>query len=496
MADIDLNSVENWVPIGYSSNGKNSDTNAKPFSGEFDGAGHSITGLKIRSSANCLGLFGFVKSTVSIHDLRITVDIDRADDTTHNSNIGAVVGAAHGDTQLALSNIIVFGSVEGYEKVGGIVGQAPQYNQPTAGYVPSISFTNCVNRAAVTGQRAGGILSSGLNARGTASFTDCTNYGTITDGASSNGYIAGIVGQVNAPNLGVTLGTNETMAEYAQRYAANTFLTVSNCSNQGTLVPSTGGTAYSLLNTSYSNMSSMSGSLPVKDQRNLVLPVYLLTHYAGNTALQVVNWAETDSGHSWLQGYAYGIDEQYSVMVNDGTAFTADQFNKSDEVNKILTINDQNPYASKNSIKLLTDLTWTRSYDVANSGKDIVIDLNNYTLSADTTLFTNNVGSINFVNGTIVMNSSCDVLIKECSKVTFENITLNAPGKTILQLDGTGGPVMGSSVFGKGVSGKIEIKNGAPTSVTFNNQTYHWYDVGGTMGTYTVTNGSVAKDAQ
>ncbi|MBU5458756.1 S-layer homology domain-containing protein, partial [Oscillibacter sp. MSJ-31] len=486
-ADINLNN-DAWTPIG---------TSTTPFSGEFDGAGKSITGLEITGAGENLGLFGYVESTVNIHDFTIAVNIDST-----GKKIGAVVGAAAGNTRLTLSNIIVCGTVKGDDKVGGLVGQAPQYSAPTAGYEPLISFENCENKAAVTGMRAGGILSSGLNARGRASFVNCVNRGTITDAAASNGYIAGIVGQVNAPGLGVAAGSNEAVAAYKTRYNANTFLTIRGCSNEGTLVPSTGGTAYTLLNTSYSCMDGTNGATAVKTQRGLVLEVYMLSRYEGNSPYESngesygVKWKETDSENKWLQGYAYDTDTPYAVMLNNGTKFTQDQFNTDDAAEKNVTINSEVYYAGVNEIKLLSDLTWNKSFSVEGSGKDITVDLNGKTLTAARTLFTNNVCRITFKNGTIIMVDGCDVLISGCSNVTFENdVILNAGGKTILWLDGTGGSEMGSSTFGTGVSGKIEVANAAAAEVTFNGTTYNWNTEGGTMGTYTVTNGVVTKDA-
>ena len=55
-ADIDLNNQE-WTPIGISPN------NTKSFKGTFDGAGHTISGLKIERVGTddmVLGLFGSV----------------------------------------------------------------------------------------------------------------------------------------------------------------------------------------------------------------------------------------------------------------------------------------------------------------------------------------------------------------------------------------------------------------------------------------------------
>ena len=58
--DLSLDNVE-WTPIG---------TNTKPFTGFFDGNGHTISNLKITAQHNYFGLFGY--NTGSIQNLGIT----------------------------------------------------------------------------------------------------------------------------------------------------------------------------------------------------------------------------------------------------------------------------------------------------------------------------------------------------------------------------------------------------------------------------------------
>ena len=61
---VDNNPTQGWAPIG------NSSTNA--FSGNFNGNGCKIIGLKIsRSTTDYVGLFGYLNSGASIHDLTL-----------------------------------------------------------------------------------------------------------------------------------------------------------------------------------------------------------------------------------------------------------------------------------------------------------------------------------------------------------------------------------------------------------------------------------------
>lgn len=64
-ADIDLSAVENWQPIGaFSPLGQSGEDAETPnpqyaFTGSFDGAGHTISGLKCNIPGGfCVGIFG------------------------------------------------------------------------------------------------------------------------------------------------------------------------------------------------------------------------------------------------------------------------------------------------------------------------------------------------------------------------------------------------------------------------------------------------------
>lgn len=106
-ADIDLNN-ELWIPIGKS---------GKPFQGNFDGRGYTISNLKAgTSSQNDVGLFGFTSNgtvkNIKIHNAEIKGNLD----------VAVVAGTPY---TTKYSNISVTGlvKVDGFSYIGGIFGK-------------------------------------------------------------------------------------------------------------------------------------------------------------------------------------------------------------------------------------------------------------------------------------------------------------------------------------------------------------------------------------
>ena len=158
--DIDL-SGEAWTPIGI---GGAFYAGTPPYSGTFDGKGHTIKNLSIDSSAHYVGLFGYV----------------------------------YGGT---IRNLTVSGSVKGSEHTGGIAGAA---NGGT--------FENCANQCAVQGGTTGGIIGFATE-EGTLIVRDCYNVGSIT--TTTGNSVGGLIGQCintsgtirNCYNAGTVTGT-------------------------------------------------------------------------------------------------------------------------------------------------------------------------------------------------------------------------------------------------------------------------------------------------
>lgn len=150
---------EKWTPIG-----KYTDDNDKtPYTGTFDGQGHTIKGLYVNSASDAyVGLFGCLESA-------------------------------------AVRNLTVDGYVQGCNTVGGI-----------AGYASNAAIENCSNHCSVFGgsdSMLGGI--AGLNFDG-AKIIDCYNVGTIRNSnvyEACGGIVWGNAGTVsNCYNVGTISG--------------------------------------------------------------------------------------------------------------------------------------------------------------------------------------------------------------------------------------------------------------------------------------------------
>lgn len=151
--------AEEWTPIG-----KYTDDNDKtPYTGTFDGQGHTIKGLYVNSASDAyVGLFGCLEGA-------------------------------------AVRNLTVDGYVQGYKTAGGI-----------AGYASNAAIENCSNHCSVFGgsdSMLGGI--AGLNFDG-AKIIDCYNVGTIRNSnvyEACGGIVWGNAGTVsNCYNVGTISG--------------------------------------------------------------------------------------------------------------------------------------------------------------------------------------------------------------------------------------------------------------------------------------------------
>lgn len=205
--DIDMIGYEWLSPIG---------TQQKPFIGTFDGQNHSILNLSnagkstketftsatSQTTGKLFGLFGYVSGTVTIANIKLSVNAVDPNGEAWGGLIGS--SAVNGKrTDLTVSNVTILegSTISGKKKVGGIIGQGSPYNS-TEG---SIKFIDCKNYANVSATDskvagiAGGLGSTANTKRSDIQFIRCENHGTITlSSASGDAYIAGICGWVGA----------------------------------------------------------------------------------------------------------------------------------------------------------------------------------------------------------------------------------------------------------------------------------------------------------
>ncbi|MCH5148379.1 MAG: hypothetical protein J1G05_03320 [Clostridiales bacterium] len=177
--DIDLSTVcganlnggsVSWSPIGAN--------NDKHFTGTFDGADHTISGLYIDSTEGWQGLFGYVENG-TIKNLTVKGTV------SGKGYVGGIVGYFDVGT---IEMCSFEGAVKGgssSQPIGGI-----------AGYNRSGTITKCSNRGEVScwNEYAGGIV--GQNYGTNAKVIDCENTGTIAliDSTGKGSTVGGIVG--------------------------------------------------------------------------------------------------------------------------------------------------------------------------------------------------------------------------------------------------------------------------------------------------------------
>ena len=190
-ADIDLaNNV--FTPIGPSSTNQ--------FKGIFNGAGNTISNLKIDRTESLSGLFGRVNGA-TIQDLTI----DHATITSTSGNVGALVGAAYGTCTIA--NCVVKNSsvTGGSNLTGGLIGYSGTAVTKCAVIDTTVSGTKYVGgliaqvgkavtecytlhvTVTATGDYAGGLIGGG-------NASDIANCFVRGGSVTGDGYVGGVIG--------------------------------------------------------------------------------------------------------------------------------------------------------------------------------------------------------------------------------------------------------------------------------------------------------------
>ena len=222
-----------WTPIGNAST---------IYTGTFDGAGYTISGMKIDDATGYSGLFGNVTGTV--RDFTVTGSITITGDETV-SRVGGAVGslgtASVGGSVSGVTSGVNITVSAGNDHIGGVVGSMPENSSPT---VESCVYTGNITVTVEAGSVAGVV---GYIRTGT--IQNCANQGGINTGG--NGSVGGILGYCNngeiyirncynsgsiaaegTANVGAIVGqNNKTQATVSNCY----YLTVSAEKGQGQL---------------------------------------------------------------------------------------------------------------------------------------------------------------------------------------------------------------------------------------------------------------------
>jgi len=221
-ADIDLDG-RYWYPIG--------DTEySHRFEGSFDGCGHEVIGMEIKSDdegEQYLGLFVSAAYGI-IGDVAVSGNIS-ASGSRSKVNVGGIVGKAYNVTINKCKSFVVF-SIEtdvtsAEYNVGGIVGYA------------SCLTGSYINNCRFNGTLFAETLSNGADIGGVAGFsTLCRVNNSVNNGPVTGNQAGGIVGSAdyayiyNCFNSGTVIGS--TKGRGILTYATNVWY-VKNCYNIG-----------------------------------------------------------------------------------------------------------------------------------------------------------------------------------------------------------------------------------------------------------------------
>ena len=195
--DIDLAGLT-WTPIGSAE---------RPYSGRFDGAGHSISGLNICSEQNYQALFGFVSKEADVRDFSVYGRVECGGDY-------AAGAAAY--SEASLNGIHNYCEIVSAGKcAGGVAGEVAE----------GARLNGCTNAGSVSSTgaagRVGGVAGSG-------SAVNCKNSGAVS-GYAYVGGVAGNAGYVeNCANAGDVSGAHQYIGGVAGNASS-----IQNCTNAG-----------------------------------------------------------------------------------------------------------------------------------------------------------------------------------------------------------------------------------------------------------------------
>jgi hypothetical protein len=190
------NSGKGWTPIGNSTT---------KFNGNYNGQGHTISGLYINNTTNYSGLFGYTSGGTISNLGVLNVNI------TDGSGVGALVGTSSS----TISNCHSSGSITGVQYIGGLIGMN---NYPAS---------RCYSSCSVTGSsQCGGLIGRSMQA-----VTNCYSTGNVTRKSGST-----------FTDFGSFMGYNGSAVNYCYSTGSVSVLSGTAFTSNGFIGSSSGGT--------------------------------------------------------------------------------------------------------------------------------------------------------------------------------------------------------------------------------------------------------------
>ncbi len=391
-ADIDLSSVENWIPIGnvaYNSKYAPADT-TKVFSGVFDGNGKVISNLKMTKIMNGgadaeanLGLFGITGEGAVIKNLTITnVNID-----TDGRNVGALVAFGYKAT---IDNITLNGNIQikGGNNVSGVIAMTRHY----AVSVTSITVKGEAGSAIVGNNIVGGIFAEIAPNGSAQTFKDLSVENVAITGVGGVGGIVGLMTTGTVENIAVKNVALTGKTEYQGNAMGRIRL--------GSVAGLMGGKFSTIANATVENVTAKN-----LDGNAVVLPIIGANYDASSNA------TEAKIGDKYYATFADAL-----AKATDGETITllapvVIKAGETLEINKNITIeytsNVINEAMFNNKGTLIIDKA-SIIYTYTGEG-DTAFTKGNYTIRNEGTLV---------VNGGLIVNASAQAV--HCNQAVFQ----------------------------------------------------------------------------
>lgn len=179
-ADLDLN--------GMAFNGIG--TSSLPFTGVFDGQGHTISNVTISAAeADNVGFFGVIKGA-TIKNLNLS-----AVNILGKDKVGGLVGYAQAaltpvSSASLIGNCTVSGTVTGGDQVGGLIGLNEGITDPQTLFSAACAIDKCTADVSVIGN----YMAGGLVGENSGTITRSTAKGNVSAQNGSKARIGGFVG--------------------------------------------------------------------------------------------------------------------------------------------------------------------------------------------------------------------------------------------------------------------------------------------------------------